>query len=438
MAEPYKGDGLAPGRIPTADQDVLRGLAERKARIASSALNQERRELWYRHNAVEGARPMVLAEIQGVLDETVPDSALVCTHETARRLERGLRSELYEHEVVSDDHVLEPWIDLPWKVEATPFLPASELSIHVPKRDDGKIGARRWDPPVRDIGRDFGKLRKREFSVDREATLAEKAEVEAIFDGILPVRLRGAYWWTFGMTWTVIDLIGLENLMLFLYDDPEGLHRILKFVHDDQVAFATWLEENGLLNLNNENDYIGSGSRGHVRELPKPGLPPQQAGAPNRPARTRDLWLLLESQETVGVGPEQFEQFVFPYQLDLASRFGLVYYGCCEPVHNRWKVIRRIPNLRSVSVSPWADEAFMAEALSGKYVYSRKPNPAQVSTSVFDEGTIRADIRRTFEVARGCDIEIVMKDVHTLSGHPERLARWVQIAREESDRVFGA
>ena len=437
-ARPARHGGNGRGQIPPAEGDVLRGLAERKARSASTALNQGRREDWYRHNALQGTRPMILAEIQGVMDETVPDSALVCAHPVARRLERSLRHDLYLHEAVRDDFVMEPWIDIPWKVAATPYVPESELSIHVPKRDDGKIGARRWDPPIRDISRDFGKLRKREFSVDREGTLAEKADLEAVFEGILPVRIRGAYWWTFGMTWTIIDLIGLESLMLFMYDDPEGLHRLMRFVHDDHVDFAAWLEENGLLNLNNENDYIGSGSRGHVRELPGPGLPPQQAGSPSRPARSKDLWLLLESQETVGVGPEQFEQFVFPYQLDLAVRFGLVYYGCCEPVHSRWKVIQKIPNLRSVSVSPWADEAFMAEALHGKYVYSRKPNPAHVSTSIFDETAIRADIRHTFEVARGCDIEIVMKDVHTLNGHPERLGRWVQIAREESDRVFGS
>jgi hypothetical protein len=60
-----------------------------------------------------------------------------------------------------------------------------------------------------------------------------------------------------------------------------------------------------------------------------------------------------------------------------------------------------------------------------------------VSTDVFDEDAIRADLARTFAVARGCDVEVVMKDVHTLRGHPERLARWVEIAREESDRAFG-
>lgn len=423
--------------IDSRDTDILRRLAERKARVAASAPNAERRGLWERHNGLEGTRPLILAEIQGVLDETVPDSVLECHGERARQLEHRLRSELYEHEVVQDDHVLEPWIDVGWHVEATPYLPPSELSIHVPKRDDGKIGARRWDPPLTDLERDFAKLRPRSFSVDREVTFREKDLLERTFAGVLPVRIRGAYWWTFGMTWTAIDLVGLEGLMLLLYDDPGGLHRLMRFLHDDHLAFATWLEDNGLLTLNNENDYVGSGSRGHVRELPRPGLPPQRPGGPSRPARMRDLWLLLESQETVGVGPEQFAEFVFPYQLDLASRFGLVYYGCCEPVHSRWHVIRRIPNLRSVSVSPWADEERMAEALAGRYVYSRKPNPALISTGVFDEDAVRADLARTFAVARGCDVEVVMKDVHTLEGHPERLARWVTIAREESDRAFG-
>jgi hypothetical protein len=420
-------------RLSPADLDVLRALGERKATAAASALNAERRALWLQHNGLGHARPLVLAEIAGVMDETVPDSALRCTDEWARTVERSLRAELYEHEVLKDDHVVEPWIACNWKVQATPYVEASETHVHVPKREDGKLGARRWDPPIGDLSRDFGKLRQREFSVDRAGTLEERERLEAVFKSLLPARIRGSFWWTFGMTWTAIDLIGLENLMLFMYDDPDGLHRLMRFLHDDHAEFASWLEREGLLTLNNESDYTGSGSRGHCRELPASSFAASGPSAPSGPARMRDLWLLLESQETVGVGPEQFEQFIFPYQLDLATRFGRVYYGCCEPVHGRWNVLKRIPNLRSVSVSPWADEEKMAEALAGRCVYSRKPNPAQVSTGVFDEAAIRADISRTFAVARGCDIEIIMKDVHTLDGHPERLARWVQLAREESE-----
>jgi hypothetical protein len=75
----------------------------------------------------------------------------------------------------------------------------------------------------------------------------------------------------------------------------------------------------------------------------------------------------------------------------------------------------------------------MAEALGRNYVYSRKPNPALISTNNFDEDVIRDDIRKTLTIAKDCNVEIVMKDVHTLAGEPERMGRWVKITREVID-----
>jgi hypothetical protein len=105
-------------------------------------------------------------------------------------------------------------------------------------------------------------------------------------------------------------------------------------------------------------------------------------------------------------------------------------------VHNRWGVLKRIPNLARVSVSPWADQQYLAAEMGPRYVFSRKPNPTLISTSRFDEDAIRADIRGTLEIAsaHGCRVEIIMKDVHTLHDEPQRLPRWVRIAWEEIDR----
>ena len=168
---------------------------------------------------------------------------------------------------------------------------------------------------------------------------------------------------------------------------------------------------------------------GYTRELPQAGH--QQ----DEPARMGDQWLLLESQETVGVGPDQFAEFVFPYQQVIGERFGKVYYGCCEPVHNRLHVIEQLSNLARISVSPWCDEEFMARKLGDRIAYSRKPNPTLISTPVFDEDAIRADLRHTLEVTRGCRVELAMKDVHTLDNQPERLPRWVDLARQVIDEV---
>jgi hypothetical protein len=37
----------------------------------------------------------------------------------------------------------------------------------------------------------------------------------------------------------------------------------------------------------------------------------------------------------------------------------------------------------------------------------------------------------------GCSLEIIMKDVHTLNGEPDRLTRWVKMARETSRKIYG-
>ena len=328
---------------------------------------------------------------------------------------------------MGDDYVVEPWIDTRWRVSignygVEPVWHESPSTM--------PLSARRWDPPLKNLSDDLCKLRPRPCNLDRMGSLEDEVLLEEIFDGILPVRFRGGYWWTLGMTQEAAFLVGMEGLMLNMYDDPKGLHGLMEFLLQDHLRVTQWLEEEGLLCLNNENDYTGSGSLGYTTELPS-----AQAKEPQTSHRD-DLWVLLESQETVGVGGELFEEFVFPYQKKIAETFGLVYYGCCEPVHNRWHVLSKMPNLRSVSVSPWCDQDFMAEALGHEYIFSRKPNPALISTALFDESAIREDVRSTLEAAEGCNLEIIMKDVHTLNDEPHRLRRWVEIVREEIEEFF--
>jgi hypothetical protein len=419
--------GLEAAPLPSADLRILRELAKRKAAAAASPENQERRRLWLSHDAGRPERPMVLAEVFGVVDEVFPERPLRCRVEWARDVEWGLLLDLWQLEILKDDHVIEPTVSCNWKVGNTGYGVAAVQ--HRPDSSAG-LGARRWDPPLKNLDGDFAKLKPRDFTVDRETTLRWKARLDEVFEGILPVEIRGTYWWTMGMTIVAIDLIGLEQLMLYMYDNPGGLHRLMAFLRDDHLAYARWLEREGLLSLNNRNDYIGSGSMGYTRELPQRDL------APGAPARCRDLWVLSESQETVGVGPELFAEFIFPYQKAVTDCFGRVYYGCCEPLHSRFGVIRSMTNLKRVSVSPWCDQDRAAESCGKAIAFSRKPKPTLISTEQFDEGAIRADLRATLAAARrgGCALEIIMKDVHTLHKEPGRLARWVEIAFEEIGR----
>lgn len=405
--------------MDSKDRDILRRLAGRKAEIAADPVNLERREAWYRLDAGKGDRTMILAE--PFRPEGAGD-ALECSDPWARGLEQGLRAEIWRFETLRDDWVVQPQINVRWQAGPTDYFGVSANWV----RPEGG-GAARIVPAINDLDREFGKLHRRQFAVNRQKTLDEKERLERVFAGILDVRIRGAYWWTTGLTQDAVNIIGLEPLMLWMYDNPAGIHRLMALLRDDFIAWGEWLEREGLFTPNNENDYIGSGSLGYTRDLPRADLP---AGAP---PRRRDLWVLSESQETVGVGPEQFEEFVFPYQKAITDAYGKVYYGCCEPVHSRIHILKKMKNLARVSVSPWADEEIMARELGRDLVFSRKPNPTLVSTEVFDEDAIRADLRRTLGIARGCRLEIILKDIHTTCGDATRIPRWVRIAREECD-----
>jgi len=277
------------------DREILRDLARRQVEIANSEVNRERRNAWLALDAGASDRPMILCEWEPGYDKDFELPWLKCEGAWARDLERQFRCAIHEHEVIRDDHVVEPFLDIGWDVHSTDYG-VQKVDHHA--HSDRKLASRSWDPPLKDLRADLVKLKQRVFSVDREATLKRKARYDEVFDGAIPTRIRGRFWWSLGMTWPAVDLIGMENLMLFMYDDPEGLHGLMRFICDDHLSYISWAEQEGLLTLNNENDYTGSGSMGYTRRLPQPDW---KEGAP---VRLRDCWVLLESQETVGVGPE--------------------------------------------------------------------------------------------------------------------------------------
>ena len=89
-----------------------------------------------------------------------------------------------------------------------------------------------------------------------------------------------------------------------------------------------------------------------------------------------------------------------------------------------------------MSVSPWSDAAVMAANVEDHCILSIKPSPTDLAMETFNEDRIRQSLHHYFEVTRGCHVEILMKDNHTIRNQPSRLTRWVEIAREEIDNVW--
>lgn len=88
------------------------------------------------------------------------------------------------------------------------------------------------------------------------------------------------------------------------FDYPDELHRLMAFLRDGHLAKLDFLESNGLLCLNNDGTSVGSGGFGWTHELPQPDFFGR--------VRLCDMWGFAESQETVGISPKMFAEFIFP------------------------------------------------------------------------------------------------------------------------------
>jgi len=407
--------------VTSREREVLRRLACRVRELAELPKQEEKRKLWYEHNALRKTRPVVFCDPENGWNEIVRPKDLLCEGKLARHFETLLRKEIFWGESMGDDRVVEPYFDVPHVYEETDW----GLRERVIKTEER--GSYRWDPPLKDY-RDMDKLHFPEIRIDEEASQRLLSLSQEIFGDILFVRRKTIWWWTLGMTWTLVNLRGLEQVMMDMYDHPKELHRLMAFLRDGHLAKLDFLEHHNLLFLNNDGTYVGSGGFGYTQELPQPDFDGVRV-------RTIDMWGFAESQETCYVSPEMFEEFIFPYQYAILERFGLNCYGCCEPLHPRWHVVRRFPRLRRVSVSPWADLAKMAEYLGKDYIYSLKPNPADLAVPQIDEEYIRKKLREALEITRGCCVEVIMKDNHTIGNNPQNVIRWCQIAKEEAERV---
>lgn len=406
--------------ISAKDRENLRRLASQVAEMAARPIEQEKRTLWYQHNALEPTRPLIFCDPENAWNEIVPPDHLECEGQLACQWEMTLRQEIFWGAEMRDDRVIEPYFNV------SHVYIESDWGMHETVIGGQDGGAYTWDPPLKNYG-DLDQLHFPQTTVDYDLTDRVLELANETLGDILTVHLKTAWWWTLGMTWTLINLRGLAQVMYDMFDHPNELHRLMAFLRDGHLAKLDFLEQNGLLSLNNDGADVGSGGFGWTHELPQPDFDDH--------VRTCDMWGFAESQETVGVSPQMFAEFVFPYQLPILERFGLNCYGCCEPLDNRWHIVQQFPNLRRISVSPWVDRAGMAEKLGDRYIYSMKPHPADLAMDTFDEQRIRAELRESLRVTRDCLVEVIMKDTHTIRNDPQRVIHWVRIAREEAEAL---
>jgi hypothetical protein len=429
-------DAAAPP-TPTERQRI-RALATRWQELASEPVVAERKRAWRALHDLRPERPMVLVET-GTIDGFVRDGELECRHPILRSVEHAMLETVRHAEELGDDIVLEPYYRIGWSISDSGWgvevvqedaaAPEGELSIGYT-----------FNFPIKTPD-DVALLRPRSFRVDHAWTRHRQRLIEDVVGDILPIRLGNydhfgslhgeeTFLGNFflGLTWQIYRFTGNDGLLTWLIESPETIHRLMEYMTADREQLFGFLEREGLLVPNTDTQMAGPRAYGYVSDLPSPDA--------SGPATLLDAWCWAESQETTVVSPAMYREFFLPYLARLAQRFGLVYYGCCEPVHDRLDaIIEAMPNLRSVSVSPWSDQSAVAEMLGRRYVYSRKPDPVPISGPNPHWENVEADLRATREATRAhdCNVELLFRDVYTIEGDPSRMVRWVELAKS----IFG-
>ncbi len=402
------------------DIEIIRGLAERYAEIAALPIMDERRDLWRRHNSLERTRPLVYMRWLAAWQEH-PESQLQCTDPFWQGHERVLRQGIVQ-EWVADDYVIEPWITQRASTQMPEHGPWGVPYNRIRPKEPG--GAWLYDPPLKQF-EDIERLAEPHHVIDEDATARNIERLRGAVGDILTVNVdrSPAYTiWRADLSTDLAYLRGLEQIMWDMADNPKWLHRLLSHMSEGVQRVQQEAEDAGDWSLSAHQNQ----AQPYSLELDDP--------APNSgPVKREDLWVFCAAQEFALISPPMHDEFMFQYQLPILKHFGLVAYGCCEDLTEKMDMLRQLPNLRRIAVVPMADVAKSAELIGTDYVFSWRPNPADVMCCGFDREKIRRIIREGMEAARGCIVDITLKDVQTIEHEPWRLREWVEMVREIGD-----
>lgn len=402
------------------DRDTLRRLAGAVRELAERPVEREKIRLWTALNDLRPERPMLwITEIPwGEFDRAEPELACVCADPQARAIEAALRRRLFTARHFPCDGVIEPFWRVSLRIEGGDFgVPRSERSL---AQGDSYIRSHHYEPVIRTRA-DVEKVRMPRVRYRREETERAAEQAAAWLGEALPVRLTGARGHAFNPWDTLVQWTGVTEALAALYDDPEFLHALLRRMTDAMLARLDQMEQLGLIECNRENARVGSGGAGYTSELPRPGRE-------NGPFGTPDCWGSATAQIFCEVSPAMHEEFALRYEIEVLSRFGLNYYGCCEPLHNKMALMNTIPRPRKISISPWCDTARARAGAARRYVFSHKPSPAIFAEDRLDLVRAEADLRRRLADSGDMPCEIIMKDISTVRGDWRRLAAWCEMA----------
>jgi hypothetical protein len=381
--------------------------------------------MWKRLNRLERVRPLIhiQATTWNIWEELIPPDTLETTDEFAREQELALRRRIYCWEHFRDDRIVDDVITSPIVLRGDIAMQNFGLArdLEHPKERSGAHAFR----PVIAPEDDLGKIQiESEITVDQEATESRYQRLCDLYGDTLRVEKRGTDFIWFGPMDQFMQWRGIEQMFMDLIERPDWVHAALDRITTGYESRIEQMEKLNVLAPGNGNTMLGSGGYAWTDELPQPDFDGEHV-------RLKDLWARAATQIfTDVVSPDTHYEFAIQYERRVIERFGLSCYGCCEPLDKKMGVIRRIKNLRRVSMSPWVNLDRASEAVGKDYVYTYKPNPSIVSMIGWDPELARRLVREAFQKTRQNVVEVNLQDLHTVHNEPHRLTEWTRIAME--------
>lgn len=405
------------------DQEILRELASAYMEAANEPVNAERRKRAYATNGLQAVRPLVWIHELPWHELNIDDAlTLRCEGALAREIEQFLRRSLLQWRYFQADMILEPYYPVSMCIHSTGigFQVIEEVLVGDDKNNiishsykdqlDSLEKLEILHNPV--VTRDYDEEKKR------------VSDAQALLGDAMPVKLCPQNMYYYAPWDRVCRMRGMTPLLMDLAAEPELMHATIQ-------KFSSVLNAD-IDALNAVNAFGVSASSLHCtppysREL-------EAVEAKEGPS-VHSAWFRALAQPFGEVSPAMHDEYDIQYLLPIARKFGLCYYGCCEPLSDRIDILRRIPNLRKVGVTPWSSVEVSAEKLGKDFVFSRKPNPAMVATTL-DEDAVRKDIAHVMAAClrNSCPCEFVLKDISTVGYKPQNIIRWAQVAEETIDR----
>ena len=400
------------------DKLILRRLALEYLICANDEHNEKSRKLHRAVNDLKMIRPVVLIEeLPWSQMDAFDELKLECSDEYLRSVETFMRREIFKFRNFRADMNMRPFIPVP-KV-------FSDSGIGVTVHEE-TVSA---DAGNHIISHDYMDQLATEEAIDnlhnavvtydeKETNRRFELVGECIGD-IIPVKKTGIDHLSIQPWDDISRYRGVMPLLMSLADEPELCHRMMRKITDISMDKQQQYLELGL--------FERSPWTLHCTPVLVSDLHPEETVSD-----FSNIWGRGTAQIFASVSKEMHDEFEIEYMKDTIGNCGLVYYGCCEPLDGKMDIVEKIPNLRKVSITPWADVNVGAEAIGEKYVLASKPNPALVGVGTLNEDVLRKEISSILAACKrnNTNVDIVLKDISSCGHRPENIFEWEKIVME--------